>query len=239
MRYARITDPFPGTIVRVSPHGRIRLTDEQVAWLCKWFPLVENIKLQQMSGLSHSALHRYARMLHLKKSEEGEKGIRHRATRKAMKTCKENGYYDSLKGRKPSQACLDAWKTVVMKPGYINPIQRIRMDDPKRYRMIMRRSGKNRSELIRKERLREIYGLPKKTKLHLPLTPYTRSQTTHRHNALKRGYLLNPDIKDMKDRFVIFYDSETERSEKFEKNLIKDGFTVVSDEPEQKEYCNG
>ena len=86
--------------------------------------------------------------------------------------------------------------------------------------------------MIAKEKRRILYGLERKTNLKVVvMTPYKRSQTAHRHNALKRGYLLDTDCSEgQPGRYVIYYDDETQRSEKFEANCIKDGFTFKRDE---------
>lgn len=92
--------------------------------------------------------------------------------------------------------------------------------------------SKNRKEMIRKEKLRIIYGLERKTSLKVVvMKPYTRSQIAHRFNALKRGYLLDEDCSEgQPGRYVIYYDDETQRSARFETNCIKDGFTFQRDE---------
>ena len=68
-------EPFPGKLEKQlvkckrSAAWKIVLTDEQRAWLIRWFPEEENPRLLKLSGMSHSTLHRYARELHLTKSE--------------------------------------------------------------------------------------------------------------------------------------------------------------------------
>ena len=91
-------EPFPGKLekqlvkCRRSAAWKIVLTDEQRAWLIRWFPEEENPRLLKLSGMSHSTLHRYARELHLTKSEQGMKRIKKQHTRKLKRTCERNGY---------------------------------------------------------------------------------------------------------------------------------------------------
>ena len=96
----------------------------------------------------------------------------------------------------------------------------------------MEKKSQERRESIRKEKLRMMYGLERKTKLKpVVLMPYKRSQLHHRHNALRRGYLLDEDCSEgSAGRYVIYYDGETNRSEQFEKNCVKDGFRFERDE---------
>ena len=115
-------EPFPGEIKRVrverpfttktGAQGRqsiwtIQLTDDQKAWLIRWFPEEENSRLMAASGLTYSTLHRFARQLNLQKSEAGMARIKKRQARHIKKVCERNGYYDSLRGHTPSEACLE------------------------------------------------------------------------------------------------------------------------------------
>lgn len=178
-------EPFPGVltkefvkrpyITRIGNNGcqRVRawvLTDEQKEWLCRYYPEVENARLTKVSGIKASSLHRFARILGLKKSEKGMRCIKRKAS-----------------------------------------AQRSEL----------------RKEMIRKERRRELFGLERKTKINLPIKPYTRSQSQHRYNALKRGYFVMQDCSEGSGyRFIIYYDENTVRSLLFERNLQADGFKI-------------
>ena len=61
-----------------------------------------------------------------------------------------------------------------------------------------------------------------------PVTHYTKSQRNHRYNAIKRGYWVYEDWSEAGgERYNIYYDADTERSQIFEKNLVADGFNVI------------
>ena len=120
---AKKIEPFPGelTLQTVDRHFTTKcsrpgckhvkayvMTDEQKAWLCKWFPEIENSRLSAVSGMSQSALHRFARELGLTKSQKGMKRIKKRQAAHVKRVCEKNGYYDSLRGRQPSEACRKA-----------------------------------------------------------------------------------------------------------------------------------
>ena len=100
--------------------------------------------------------------------------------------------------------------------------------DPQRYAEHLEHLSAIRKETFRKEKMRMLYGLDRHTKLTVVvMKPYTRSQVHHRHNALKRGYLLDEDCREgQSGRYVIWYDSETKRNALFEANCIKDGFEI-------------
>ena len=60
------------------------------------------------------------------------------------------------------------------------------------------------------------------------IDPYTRTQIWRRSNAKKRGYILGDASESSGERYTIYYDEATDRSERFEMTLDKDGFTVKS-----------
>ena len=206
------------------------LTDEQREWLCGWFPEVENKRLMKASGMSASTLHRFAMMFGLKKSEEGLQGIWKRNIAKIKRACERNGYYDSLRGKKPSDACQNGFQNYLqdVKNGKrLSHMKVLKNENPCKYNKMMRTRSKSRKELYRKEKFRQEYGLKRHTKMRIVLYCYTRSQICRRYSAIKRGYILMEDCSEQGgERYNIYYDDDTERSEKFENNLKNDGFNV-------------
>ena len=72
---------------------------------------------------------------------------------------------------------------------------------------------------------REIMGLTRKTRWHVVMNKFTISQKNHSHQAFIKGYIL-PDGHDLKNRYVIWWDEDTKRGERFESNLARNGFVV-------------
>ena len=109
-----------------------------------------------------------------------------------------------------------------------HPTSILKRTNPRKYRKWMQRKSEERRETIRKELLRVKYGLERKTRLKaVVMCKYTRRQTCHRYNALRRGYIVMEDCSESGgERYNIYYDNQTHRSEKFENNLISDGFNV-------------
>lgn len=224
--------PFPGPIQRNPRYGKIVLSDEQQSWLRTFYPVIENPRLIKVSGLTHSVLHRFAREFGLSKSEEGLKAIKRRQAIHIKRVCEKNGYYDSLRGKKPSQKCLDAYKDYLHSDRYEHPLKKMKRERPRAYAARMKKKGRERKELIRMERCRDHYGLERKTKLNIPMQPFSRRQVGHRYNALRRGYLLAADCSEgTGERYIIYFNRSTQRSPMFERNCINDGFTF-------KEYNN-
>lgn len=215
-------------------HHRV-LNDDQRAWLCRWFPTIENKRLCKAMGISDYKLHKFARELGLTKSEAGLKAIKRRQVKAMVATNNANGCYDRKRGHAPSAAtlegCRQRWRDV--KEGKReDPMAMIKRTNPRRYKRLLKERSDSRSELIRKERRRVLYGLERKTSIiSIVMKTYTPSQIHHRHNALRRGYLLDEDCREgQPGRYVIYYDRHTRRSKRFEENCIKDGFTFQKDE---------
>jgi len=227
---------FPGEI-EMAHNGKVHylvLNEEQKEWLRRWFPETENCRLAKAMGISLYKLHDFARKLGLTKSEAGMKAIKRRQTKAMAKTNERNGCYDRKRGHPVSEATLagnrkrwEEYRSGLRESTY----ETLRRRDPKKYQAVKELRSQNRRELIEKEKRRIIYGLERKTNIKVVvMKPYTRSQTSHRHNALLRGYLLDEDCSEgQPGRYVIYYDEETNRSERFEKNCIADGFRFERD----------
>ena len=216
-------------------HRTVMLNEEQEAWLRKWYPVTENKRLAKAIGCGMETMRCYARRLGIAgKSEKGMAAIHKRQGKAAAKTNERNGYYDRKRGNPISEATrqgqLRRWRDI--KEGKReHPIISLKNKNPKAYAKNMQQRSEARKEMIRKEKMRIVYGLERKTNLKtVVLKKYTQSQSHHRWSALRRGYLLDEDCSEgQPGRYVIYYDDETQRSEKFEQNCIKDGFTFKRD----------
>lgn len=223
---------FPGIVEQTK--GKVHrkyLNDEQKAWLVKWFPVTENSRLAKAMGISYTRLHDFAREMGLVKSEKGMESIKKRSRIAAARTNERNGCYDRKRGHPVSEATMAGrkrrWDEERMGLRE-NAQKRMKRENPERYAEWMRKRSEERKESIRKEKMRVIYNLPRKTKLKaVVMCPFKKSQLHHRRNALLRGYVLDDECAEgTENRYVIFYDKETQRSMKFEDNCIKDGFQI-------------
>ena len=87
--------------------------------------------------------------------------------------------------------------------------------------------SERRKELMRKERRRVEWAIGQQTKIYIPLTPFNCAQLSCRMHALEKGYVLDADYKEgSPNRWKIFYDDDTPRDPRFEKNCNKNGFKV-------------
>ena len=221
-------EPFPGRVRKLR--GRYVLTDEQEEWMKEWFPQLQNAKVMRLTGMTHSTMHRFARQLGLTKTEKTLKRIWRASARKIKRKCESNGYYASMRGKRPSDACYKAYQEYLHSDRYLHPLKIQKKRNPRKYREAMKRKSEERKALIRREKARVIYGLPQKTNLKRPVTlkPYTRRQTGHRHSALKHGYILMVECHEGSgERWNIYYDKDTKRRPIFEANCIADGFKFL------------
>lgn len=187
----------------------------------KLFPVHSNRRLMTWFGISFAILQRFKRELGLEKDMTA---IRKELARDVKKICEKNGYYDSIRGKAPSQAALDA--TAKLRAEGFHPLRRLKEINPRKYKRLIKKRTEARRALERNERRRVDIGLTQQTNLHRPQFPYTRSQCYRRNEALNKGYILGDKREMYGERYTIYYDDETNRSKRFERGLELDGFTV-------------
>lgn len=186
---------------------------------CKLFPKNSNRRLMKWFGISFSTLQRFRRELGLQKDM---RAIRKQLAKDIKKTCEKNGYYDSLRGHAPSDACMEA--TRQLRAAGFHPMKQLKATNPRKYKRLMRKKSEQRKELWRKERLRQKYDLDRQTSLHIPLNPLSHRASSHKHAMIKFcNYFPDPDG----DPHIVCYDSETQRSARREATAAKHGLQVV------------
>ena len=170
-------------------------------------------------GISFSTLQRFKREFGLEKDMQA---IRKQQAKDIKKICEKNGYYASIRGKAPSEACLEA--TRQLRASGFHPIKQIKATNPRKYKRLMRKKSEQRKELYRKERLRAFYGLERQTNLRIPAAPLSHSASSHKHAMVKScNYFADP----LGDPHIICYDSETQRSARREATAAKYGLKIV------------
>lgn len=203
------------------------LTSELEAEFRRLYPRTPNVDMMGLFGLSFSTVQRMRRELGL---EKDMKVIKHKQAMHIKKVCEHNGWYDSLRGKAPSPQCIAAYKRKA-EEGF-NPITALKEKNPRGYRAYLKRKSAQRREVWRKDKLRIAMGLSPLTKLHNPQFKYSKRQVAQRFNAKRRGYILGDIREGMGERYVIYYDRSTERSERFECSLETLGHFSVKALPE-------
>lgn len=223
-------EPIPGGKL-ARDKRRVLYTEAQREWMQKWVPVTEYSVIAKMAGVSKNYVVKYAKKHGLVKTEEVKREILLRNVYKTIQKMKDNGRYRRRKKCRPSQACFDGnrryWQ-MVKEGKALSPLDTVMQRDPQRYEEVCQKRRDNIRAAIKRERRRIMYGLERETKLRLRLNPYSKCESMRRQNAMKRGYILYEDCSEEGgERWNVYYDAETKRSEKFEKNLEKAGFHVM------------
>ena len=189
---------------------------------CKLFPKNTNRRMMTWFGIGFSTLQRFKREFGL---EKDMKSIIRQQAKDTKRICERNGYYASIRGKAPSEACMEAARR--LRAAGFHPMKQLKANNPRRYKQLMRKKSEQRKELWRKERLRMVYGLERRTKLRLPLNSLTHAASACKYMMIREcNYFADPDG----DSHIICYDSQTRRSEKREATAIRHGFTIVEGE---------
>lgn len=187
----------------------------------KLFPKNSNRRMMEWFGISFSTVQSFKSELGLKKDM---KAIRRQQIMDVKKTCEENGYYDSLRGKPTSEACREGTRR--LRASGFCPLKALKKKNPRRYKAYLRRRSEDQKELWRKERLREEYGLERKTKLPIPQRPMKGAAASFKNMMTHRlNYFSVPGHP-----WWLAYDSETNRSERSEATARKHGFEIIEGE---------
>ena len=186
---------------------------------CQLFPKNSSRRMMTWFGISFSTLQRFKRKLGLEKDMQA---IRKQQAKDAKRICEKNGYYASIRGKKPSEACREAARK--LRASGFQPLKQLKANNPRKYKRMLRKMSEQRKELWRKERLRAFYGLERQTKLCIPDAPMSRRASAQKHAMIKFcNYFADP----LGDPHIICYDSETQRSARREATAAKHGLKVV------------
>jgi hypothetical protein len=193
------------------------LTPELEAHFVRLYPTTMNRDMMRLFGISFSTLQRFKRELGLQKKM---KTIRHKQAQLAKRICEENGYYESMRGKAPCEAAMEA--TRQLRASGWHPMQVVRKNK-RRYQRLMQKRSEQRKELMRKERIRVDWGMEQNTNLHIPYDPYGKRRTSFKSTCKRVGYIPGNAHKPS-ERWIIYYTNETQRGELREKHGIALGF---------------
>ena len=186
---------------------------------CQLFPKNSNRRMMAWFGIGFSTLQRFKREFGLEKDMQA---VRKQQAKDIKKICERNGYYASIRGKVPSEACMEA--TRQLRASGFHPIKQLKANNPRKYKRLMRKKSEHRKELWRKERMRMVYGLERRTKLRLPLNSLTHAASACKYVMIREcNYFADPDG----DSHIICYDSETQRSARREATAARHGLKVV------------
>ncbi len=235
MSFAQMPNKFkdvkPKYIIPYKPHPKtgnpmLCLEGEVKERFCALYPKSTNVEMMKWFGVSGATVHRLARKLGLTKDM---KVIRRKWAKAVKKTCEANGYYASLRGRKPSQAAIDATRR--LRAEGFHPFASLKKNNPRRYKKLCEQRSLKRKKLVHRERLRMAYGLPKLTNMCLSEESLSHAAYSQKYWMIKkRNYFADPDHPE-----YVCYDSLTNRSLRMEATAIRHGLGVVEAEEDDNE----
>lgn len=186
---------------------KIILSPKQERWLVRHFKHTKNDEIMSRLGLSHSALHRFARELGLTKSRQFMKKCQAATTQAAW-------IANRRKGWPPKGYTIPRSRECGFQKGVTN-LQRL---GPKRDAERIRKAAESRRATVKRERARIIWGFEQKTKLKLVTS---RKKISSRYALRRRGY----DIaRGASTAYIV---CETRRSAIVEANAIKNGIQII------------
>lgn len=134
--------------------GKICLTPELEDEFRRLFPKEHNRVIMELFGISFATLQRFKRELGLSKDMDV---IRHKQALITKRICEKNGWYDSLRGKVPSEATRAATRRY--RATHPHPKHILKEQNPRKYRAMLRRQSKQRKELLDREKKRYNLGL--------------------------------------------------------------------------------
>ena len=194
------------------------LTPELEAHFVRLYPITLNRDMMRLFGLSFVTMQRFKRQLGLTKNK---KVIIRKQAEVCKKVCEENGWYDSLRGKAPSEACQEAARR--KRESGFNPWLTLKKQNRRKYNRLMVKRSEQRKELMRKERIRVDWGMEQNTNLHIPYDPYGKRRTSFKSTCKRVGYIPGNAHKPS-ERWIIYYTNETQRGELREKHGTALGF---------------
>jgi hypothetical protein len=178
------------------------LTEKQKKWIITHFKNTKNDEIMQKVGITHSALHRFAREHGLKKTKQFQRKCQLAASQAGRLANKKNNW-------PPKGYVIPKSRENCFKPG-VTPEQRL---GKKRNQQRIMKQSASRKKLIAAEKRRVLFGLDQKTKLKV--VPASKEKVNCRYNLRRRGYIVSRGARE------IFYNEKTNRSPLIERNAIE------------------
>lgn len=196
------------------------LTPEVEQHFRRLYPVTMNRDMMRLFGISFSTMQRFKRQLGLTKNK---KVIIRKQAEVCKKVCEANGWYDSLRGKAPSEAAMEATRRL-RATGW-HPMQVVRKNK-RRYQRLMQQRSEKRKEAMRRDRLLIDWGLEPHHNFVLPYDPYGKKRMTFRNCCKQVGYIPG-NARIQAERWTIYYDQNTRRGVTREQHGVALGFKFL------------
>ena len=197
------------------------LTPELEAHFVRLYPITLNRDMMRLFGLSFVTMQRFKRQLGLTKNK---KVIIRKQAEVCKKVCEENGWYDSLRGKAPSEACQEA--TRQLRASGFHPMKALKKKNPRKYRRILEKRSEARKAAMRRDRLLIDWGLTPHHNFVLPYDPYGKKRMVFRNCCKQVGYIPG-NARIQAERWTIYYDQNTRRGVTREQHGVALGFKFL------------
>jgi hypothetical protein len=177
--------------------------------------------MMRIFGISFVTMQRFKRQLGLTKNK---KVIIRKQAEVCKKVCEENGWYDSLRGKAPSEACQEAAR--LKRESGFNPWLTLKKQNRRKYNRLMVKRSEQRKAAMRRDRMRINWGLTPHHNFVLPYDPYGKKRMTFRNCCKQVGYIPG-NARIQAERWTIYYDQNTRRGVTREKNGVALGFKFL------------
>ena len=194
------------------------LTPELEAHFVRLYPITLNRDMMRIFGISFSTMQRFKRQLGLTKNK---KVIIRKQAEVCKKICEANGYYDSIRGKAPGEACQEAAR--LKRESGFNPWLTLKKQNRRKYNRLMVKRSEQRKEAMRRDRMRINWGIEPEHNFVLPYDPYGRKRMTYRNTCKQVGYIPG-NARIQAERWTIYYDENTKRGAIRERHGIELGF---------------
>lgn len=197
------------------------LTPELEAHFVRLYPITLNRDMMRLFGLSFVTMQRFKRQLGLTKNK---KVIIRKQAEVCKKVCEENGWYDSLRGKAPSEACQEAIRQ--LRASGFHPMKALKKKNPRKYRRILEKRSEARKAAMRRDRLLIDWGLTPHHNFVLPYDPYGKKRMVFRNCCKQVGYIPG-NARIQAERWTIYYDQNTRRGVTREQHGVALGFKFL------------
>ena len=197
------------------------LTPELEAHFVRLYPITLNRDMMRLFGLSFVTMQRFKRQLGLTKNK---KVIIRKQAEVCKKVCEENGWYDSLRGKAPSEACQEATRR--LRASGFHPMKALKKKNPRKYRRILEKRSEARKAAMRRDRLLIDWGLTPHHNFVLPYDPYGKKRMVFRNCCKQVGYIPG-NARIQAERWTIYYDQNTRRGVTREQHGVALGFKFL------------
>ncbi len=228
---------FPGPLAR-GARGIYQPTDEQAAWLRRWYPKRSAEELAADMGIGISGVSSIIRRLGLTRTPAQMAYLRKRAGAKIRRANTLNGSYAAKKGvplpAETTKGQHRYWQEVQAGVRE-SPWATMRREEPERLAEIIEQRRLMMREKWRRAKRNHIYCIKDDSRLRVVFANYTKTQYSVRYDASRLGYWWAEDLSDEGGfRYNIYYDDDTQRNERLEARLARHGFHVIDSRPHEE-----